>query len=335
MGDPRTQFKLLQTRAATRAEVEAQFESNVKALAKHEEVAHELQAGLEAFFGLDEAIAASVTKRDENAAAHRRYLENTGTAKSFEARTAKLKDLVAEHEEEQKQKGMLASELDNLKSDYDSAEHEKVKAEHEKLTRDRAALEERLKLIRERLEALEFEMTALGEKEVELKDSQSERDQLGELTEALEFIRKTVRDAGPYVTRALVQTISIEANRIFTEILGDYTTRLNWNDDYSITVEQGGYKRGFSQLSGGEKMAAALAVRLALLREMSQIRVAFFDEPTANLDDERRENLAGQITQITGFNQLFVISHDDTFERETHHVIRVHKEGGVSRVEVG
>ncbi len=178
-------------------------------------------------------------------------------------------------------------------------------------------------------------MGALGEKEVELKDSQSERDQLGELTEALAFIRKTVRDAGPYVTRALVQTISIEANRIFTEILGDYTTRLNWNDDYSITVEQGGYKRGFSQLSGGEKMAAALAVRLALLREMSQIRVAFFDEPTANLDDERRENLAGQITQITGFNQLFVISHDDTFERETHHVIRVHKEGGVSRVEVG
>jgi len=82
-------------------------------------------------------------------------------------------------------------------------------------------------------------------------------------------------------------------------------------------------------------MVAALAVRLALLREMSDIRIAFFDEPTAHLDDERRDNLATQITQIKGFHQLFVISHDDTFERETHHVLRVSKENGVSRVEVG
>jgi len=27
--------------------------------------------------------------------------------------------------------------------------------------------------------------------------------------------------------------------------------------------------------------------------------------------------------------------HDDTFERETHHVVRVSKDGGSSRVEVG
>ena len=81
-------------------------------------------------------------------------------------------------------------------------------------------------------------------------------------------------------------------------------------------------------------MAAALAVRLALLREMSDVDIAFFDEPTANLDDERRENLAEQITGIKGFSQLFVISHDDTFEQETQHVVHIRKEDGVSRVEV-
>jgi len=84
-----------------------------------------------------------------------------------------------------------------------------------------------------------------------------------------------------------------------------------------------------------KKTAAALAVRLALLREVSALRIAFFDEPTAHLDPEWRENLAAQITQIKGFHQLFVISHDDTFERETHHVLRVTKENGVSQVEVG
>jgi len=34
------------------------------------------------------------------------------------------------------------------------------------------------------------------------------------------------------------------------------------------------------------------------------------------------------------FLQLFVISHDDTFERDTDNVVWVVKENGVSRVEV-
>jgi exonuclease SbcC len=78
-----------------------------------------------------------------------------------------------------------------------------------------------------------------------------------------------------------------------------------------------------------------LAVRLALLHEMSEIRIAFFDEPTANLDDERRNNLAEQMTKITGFDQLFIISHDDTFEHQTDHILRVYKEEGASHIAMG
>ena len=110
--------------------------------------------------------------------------------------------------------------------------------------------------------------------------------------------------------------------------------RLRWTDDYEILLMTSGRERTFKQLSGGEQMAAALAVRLALLREVSAVDIAFFDEPTANLDDHRRDNLAEQILRVKGFSQLFVISHDDTFERDTDNVVRVVKENGVSRVEV-
>jgi ABC-type transport system involved in cytochrome bd biosynthesis fused ATPase/permease subunit len=71
---------------------------------------------------------------------------------------------------------------------------------------------------------------------------------------------------------------------------------------------------------------------LALLREVPAIDVAFFDEPTANRDGRRRDNLAEQILNVKGFSQLFVISHDDAFERDTDHVVRVVKDDGVSRV---
>jgi len=99
---------------------------------------------------------------------------------------------------------------------------------------------------------------------------------------------------------------------------------LRWDSGYEITLEEDGHERPFANMSGGEQMAAALAVRLALLKELSDIRLAFFDEPTTNMDEERRRNLAQQIGRIKDFDQLFVISHDDTFEGFTDRVIHVH-----------
>ena len=70
-------------------------------------------------------------------------------------------------------------------------------------------------------------------------------------------------------------------------------------------------------------MCAALAVRLALLRVLADINVAFFDEPTTNMDQVRRRQLAEAISNLKAFRQLIVISHDDTFETVTEHVISI------------
>ena len=79
-------------------------------------------------------------------------------------------------------------------------------------------------------------------------------------------------------------------------------------------------------------MAAALAVRLAILRDLSNVRVAFLDEPTAHLDQERRSNLGDQVQRLQGFDQLVVISHDDTFDGLFGHVIHVSRASGQSQV---
>ena len=118
---------------------------------------------------------------------------------------------------------------------------------------------------------------------------------------------------------------------MFREIMGDATRSLKWAEDYSIVLEEDGFERPFASLSGGEQMAAALAVRLGLLKQLSDIRVAFFDEPTTNMDLERRDNLAQQISRITNFDQLFVISHDETFDNFVDNVIEVRRgEAGAS-----
>ncbi len=70
-------------------------------------------------------------------------------------------------------------------------------------------------------------------------------------------------------------------------------------------------------------MCAALAVRLALMKVLAEVDIAFFDEPTTNMDRARRQQLAEAIGNLRSFQQIFVISHDDTFESITENIIRV------------
>ena len=72
-------------------------------------------------------------------------------------------------------------------------------------------------------------------------------------------------------------------------------------------------------------MAAALAVRLAILEQISGLGVAFLDEPTANLDQDKKANLVSQLNKLDTFEQLTVISHDATFDSMTDYSITIEK----------
>ncbi len=193
-----------------------------------------------------------------------------------------------------------------------------LRSQQDQVTQTLAELEERMAELRGHQDEL-----ALAERGLERQ---------GRVHRILSLLRNALRDAGPEVTRTLLSSIAATANEIFSEIMGDYAQALTVDADYGILVEAQGHERVFLQLSGGEQIAAALAVRLAMLRELLQIDMAFLDEPTQNLDQDRRENLAEQIRRIRGFSQIIVVSHDDTFERLLHSVVHVQKVDGVSRV---
>jgi exonuclease SbcC len=176
--------------------------------------------------------------------------------------------------------------------------------------------------------ALEAEISRVEGLVGALAAAREELATLEELERMLQQFRETIKEAGPNILKAMLRAISQEANRIFGEIMGDRSAALSWEQDYEIVLRRDGRERSFAQLSGGEQMSAALAVRLALLRKLSRLDIAFFDEPTQNMDGERRGNLAEQIRRVRGFDQLVVISHDDTFEQGLDSVIHLDKRNG-------
>lgn len=188
---------------------------------------------------------------------------------------------------------------------------------------------------RTRERQLEADLTRFAELRTGLAGEFREKERLETVATTTDFIRNTLKEAAPRVARNYVYHVSIEANQMFREIMGTGQRTLRWAEDYSITLEEDGFERPFASLSGGEQMVAALAVRLAILKQLSDIRIAFFDEPTTNMDAERRENLALQISRITHFDQLFVISHDETFDNFVDSVVHVHREGPPMRRAAG
>jgi exonuclease SbcC len=334
LGDPRKEMARLSAKAEERPEL-------VKAIAQAEQEqvavnyskkAKELE--LEQYTGLDLALTEQNQIMDSNRALHEQYLSNIQMAEKVPEREGALASLFQSQKDAEDELEATTSSLVRAQDSYDPDRHQKAVAQHASLTALEARLNERIQGADSQLAKVESEIAILSEEKVQLDLIQGQIEELDSLHSTLSYIRKTIREAGPLITRRLVGIISEQANRMYGDIMADHSAMLKWEIDYGITLEHKGEKRDFRQLSGGEQMAAALAVRLALLREMSGIRIAFFDEPTAHLDDERRENLAQQITRIKGFKQLFVISHDDTFERETHHVLRVSKVNDLSHVEV-
>ena len=281
-----------------------------------------INLALNAFATLDVSFAAASVARSTNEQAYQAFIVNEKTAATAQTRTAEAKSLAEELARAESNPNAVTAQLVALEEKYDPAEHQQSLQVFQQLRERATQIATQLTHTREQHEKLSSQVTYLNEVREKRKADLAVSEKLSTLRETTDFIRETLQKAAPYITEAYLHSISIEANQLFRDISGRFDCTLKWSNDYEITLEEKGHQRPFANLSGGEQMAAALAVRLALLKEFSDnLSLAFFDEPTTNMDEERRRNLAQQIGRITGFRQLFVISHDDSFENFTDQVV--------------
>ena len=322
LGDPRSRANALHQLLKREAEwqqvcarVEAALESITAQL-------DQLSAELIVFAALDTTMAEATATRAANEAAYQAFIANENTAATVNAREAEAKSLTDELALTESALNAVTAQLVALEDQYDAEQHSRALTALRDLRERVTQLTTQLEHLREQYEKLTAQLNYLNEVRATMRAEIAAHEQLATLRNTNEFIRDTLQKAAPFITEAYLHSISIEANQLFREISGQFDATLKWSNDYEITLEERGYSRPFANLSGGEQMTAALAVRLALLREFSDhLSIAFFDEPTTNMDEDRRRNLAQQIGRVTGFKQLFVISHDDSFENFTDQVI--------------
>ncbi len=252
------------------------------------------------------------------------YISNLKTAEGlgkFEKQVIKIKKEILTFEEMITQ---LHSKVKIIEEKFDFEEYKQVEDNLRELNSSISKTEERLTMNAKLLTKLKTEIKALEEEREQCSDLEKKSVELANIQNFGDTMRSWFDEVEPKITEIMIASINQEANRIFHELMDDYSVDITWERDFAIFITTPTEMKPFDVLSGGEKMIAALAVRLGLLKYLSKNKITFaiFDEPTINLDEEKRRNLAASISRLQGFSQIFVISHDDTFEAIADHVIR-------------
>jgi exonuclease SbcC len=333
LGDPRQEMASVQGLARERARLEtaqAQGEQRVAALRAELDA---LEVELLPFAELDAEVRELDDERKRTQEGHAQYLRYEQVA----GRLAEREAAEALAEQEARAAGeahaRAVADYESVRAGFDPEELASVSRRVEELSGERGRVTAQLSQTQADGARLAAEIARVEALAVELRAAHEEYAAADDIEHMLQQFRDTIKEAGPSIMKALLRQISVEANRIFGEIMGDRSAELSWESDYEVVLRRDGKDRSFAQLSGGEQMSAALAVRLALLRSLTRLDLAFFDEPTQNMDDERRGNLAEQIRRVRGFDQLIVISHDDTFEQGLDCVIHLIKRNGETIVD--
>ncbi|MEK6952945.1 MAG: SMC family ATPase, partial [Nanoarchaeota archaeon] len=102
--------------------------------------------------------------------------------------------------------------------------------------------------------------------------------------------------------------------------------------------EQQDYELDYSFLSGGERTAIALSYRLALNQVINSILsnintsdIVILDEPTDGFSSQQLDKMKEVLEQLN-IKQLILVSHEQKMEDFVENIIRVRKEGGVSKI---
>jgi exonuclease SbcC len=276
---------------------------------------------LNGYAALDAELAAASHLRAANEKDYRTYIANEQSAATVATRQREAAEITAAVAEIERSFAEAQKEQSRLAAQYDRERQARTRLALDEARQRATQFATQLEHAREQHGRIEKQLAYLDEVRMRMREHLAAHDKYTRLSETADFIRDILQKAVPYLTESYVFSVSIEANQLYREITGRPDVTLRWTRDYEIVLEEEGRERPFGNLSGGEQMAAALAVRLALLKELSEVNLAFFDEPTTNMDEERRRNLAQQIGRIKDFQQLFVISHDDSFEGFTDQVI--------------
>ena len=159
-----------------------------------------------------------------------------------------------------------------------------------------------------------------------------------EAYEALEMFSEKYLGKSGVIARELTRVVRVELENRANTVLSRLGLReISIGEGFELYVKFANGLLPIDNASGGERVAVAIALRLALaeLAMGKSPTVLILDEPTVHLDDERRTQVFSIIGELSkSLRQVIVVTHDEKVVDIADTVIRVENIGDISKVTV-
>ena len=236
--------------------------------------------------------------------------------------------------------GMSINQIDILKnkleaSAYDENKYEQIIFKNERYERRQSTFNEELSELKGRARVSIANLKDLNAKIETAEKFQQEFNDVSDYINLLTHIRNLYSRNGIQkdlrnISRPLIQKYTKE---FFNEFNFNYSD-LTLDDEYDVTVYGPEGESSMSMVSGGEKIAIALALRLGITQAMAngELDTILLDEPTIHLDASRRHELINLLKDMTLLPQMIIVTHEAQLENAADNLIKVEKENGISKV---
>ena len=252
-------------------------------------------------------------------------LENTKPASEYEERKNRLAAFIKNIQDENEKVKTFQEELQQLRTNFSLEQLEFHEKNVKELTAKKDELLVKITGINKDIVQANKEIENYKKKEKDILQLNSAIDTLQQKINLTEIFRDNLKDLGRIVAEKRAQRIAF--------IAGDYFNRITnrgesviWNcsekEKYCLYLKNNDYLCNFENLSGGEQICLAIAVRLALSEEFGNTGFIILDEPTNNMDQSKRQLLSENLPKMAQYlKQAFVVTHDDTFRNSAAKVI--------------
>ena len=255
------------------------------------------------------------------------YIKNNVLAKDLENLLLKVGKSIKEVYSLRLNKNSLKEKVFNLEDKIKNIKIDELREKYDILKEELNEIIKKLGSSQEKIENYKKILEKITSQEEKEKKLLNELKKLEDKSNRANLIRNEVGKMGRAISKYMLSGISNIASLNFNKITGR-TERIEWSneekDKYVLYLVGQERRIAFEQLSGGEQVSVAIAIRGTMTEYFTNSRFMILDEPTNNLDTERKKLLAEYMGEILkNLDQSIIVTHDDTFREMAEKIIEL------------